>query len=35
MGGPRRTIYIDHKTESLWQKDDALCLVGPEVRGLL
>jgi len=30
MGRPRRTIHIDRKTESLWQEDDALCLVGPE-----
>ena len=29
MGRPRRTIYIDRNTESLWQEDDALCLVGP------
>ena len=35
MGRPRRTIYIDRNTESLWQKDDALCLVGPEGRDLL
>ena len=35
MGRPRRTIHIDHKTESLWQKNDALCLVGPEGRVLL
>jgi len=35
MGRPRRTIHIDRKTESLWQKDDALCLVGPEGCGLL
>jgi len=31
----RRTIHIDRKTESLWQEDDALCLVGPEGCGLL
>ena len=30
MGRPRRTIHIDRKTESLWQEDDALCLMGPE-----
>ena len=35
MGKPRRTIHIDRKTESLWQEDDALCLVGPEGCGLL
>ena len=35
IGRPRRTIYIDYKTESLWQEDDALCLVGPEGGGLL
>jgi len=34
MGRPRR-IHIDCKTESLWQEDDALCLVGPEGCGLL
>ena len=28
MGRPRRTIHIDRKTESLWQEDDAFCLVG-------
>ena len=28
MGRPRRTIYIDRKTESLWQEDDGLCLMG-------
>jgi len=33
MGRPRR--IIDRKTESLWQEDDALCLVGPEGCGLL
>ena len=27
MGRPRRTIHIDRKTELLWKKDDALCLV--------
>ena len=32
MGKP---IHIDRKTESLWQEDDALCLVGPEECGLL
>ena len=31
----RRTIHIDRKTESLWQEDDALCLVGLEGCGLL
>jgi len=30
MGRPRRTIHIDRKTESLWQENDALCLVGLE-----
>ena len=30
MGRSRRTIHIDRKTESFWQKDDPLCLVGPE-----
>ena len=35
MSRPRRTIHIDRKTESLWQEDDALCLVGPEGCGLL
>ena len=35
MGRPRSTIHIDLKTESLWQKDDALCLVGPEWHTLL
>jgi len=35
MGRPRRTIHIDRKTESLWQEDDALCLVEPEGYGLL
>jgi len=34
MGRPRRTSHIDRKTESLWQEDDALCLVGPERCGL-
>ena len=24
MDRPKRTIHIDHKTESLWQEDDAL-----------
>ena len=28
MDRPRRTLCIDRKTESLWQEDDALCLVG-------
>ena len=28
MGKPSRTIHIDRTTESLCQKDDALCLVG-------
>ena len=28
-GKSARTIHIDRKTESLWQKDDALCLAGP------
>jgi len=28
MDRPRRTICIDRKTESLWQEDDVLCLVG-------
>ena len=31
MGRLRYIIHIDRKTESLWQEDDALCLVGPEV----
>ena len=35
MGRPRRTIHIDRKTESLWQKDDALLLMGSEGRVLL
>ena len=35
MGRPRRVIHIDCKTESLWQKDDALCLVGPYGRVIL
>ena len=30
-----RPIHIDRKTESLWQEDDALCLVGPEGCSLL
>jgi len=30
MGRSRRIIHIDSKTESLWQEDDALCLVGSE-----
>ena len=30
MGRPGRIIHIDRKIESLWQKDDGLCLVGPE-----
>ena len=30
VGRPRRTIHINHKTESLWQKDDAVSLVEPE-----
>ena len=34
MGRPWRTIHIDRKTESLWQQDDAVCLVGSEGRGL-
>ena len=25
-----RSIHIDRKTESLWQRDDDLCLVGPK-----
>jgi len=29
MDRPRRIIHIDRKTESLWQEDDTLCLVGP------
>ena len=29
MDRPRRTIHIDRKTESLWQKEDASCLMGP------
>ena len=29
MSKLRRTIHIDRKTESLWQKYDVLCLVGP------
>ena len=32
MDKPWRTIHIDRKTESLWQKNDALCSVGPEGR---
>ena len=32
---PRRTIHINRKIESLWQKDGALCLVEAEERGLL
>jgi len=32
---PRRTIHIDRKTESLWQEDDVLCLVGSEGCDLL
>jgi len=35
MGRSRRTIHIDRKTESLWQEDDALCLVAPEGYELL
>ena len=35
IGEPRRTIHIDCKIELLWQKDDDLCLVGPEGHGLL
>ena len=35
MNWPRRTIHTDRKTESLWQKDDALSLMKPEGRGLL
>ena len=35
MSRPRRTIHIDRKTDSLWQKDNAVCLVGPEECGLL
>ena len=35
MSRPRRTIHIDRKIESLWQEDDALCLVGLEECGLL
>ena len=35
MGRLKRTIHIDRKTKSLWQKDDALYLVGPEERSLL
>ena len=27
MDKPRRTIHIDRKTESRWQKDETLCLV--------
>ena len=30
MDRPRRIIHIDPKTESLRQKDDALCLEEPE-----
>ena len=28
MDKPKRIIHIARKTESLWQKNDALCLVG-------
>ena len=35
MGRPRRTIHIDRKTESLWQEDDALCLVEPKEKGVV
>jgi len=28
MSRSRRIIHIDRKTKSLWQEDDALCLVG-------
>ena len=35
MGKLRRTIHIDRKTESFWQKEDAPCLVEPEGRGVL
>ena len=34
-GRPRGTIHIYLKTESIWQKDHVLCLVGPEARCLL
>ena len=30
IGIPRRTIHIDRRTESLWQKNDALCYVWTE-----
>ena len=32
-GRPSRTIHIDRKTESRWQKCNVLCLMGPEERG--
>ena len=35
MGTSRRTIHIDRKTESIRQKDDDQCMVGPEGRNLL
>ena len=35
MDSPRRTIHIDRKTESLYQKDDTLYLVEPEGHNLL
>ena len=34
MDRPRPSIHIDRKTESLCQKYDALCLAGPEGRGV-
>ena len=34
MGRPRRTIHIDRETESLWYKEDVLCLVKSEERCL-
>ena len=35
MDTPRRIIHIDRKTESLRQKNKALCLMEPEGRGQL
>ena len=35
MVRPKRTINIYCKTESVWQKDNVLCLVGSDGRGLL
>ena len=28
FNNPKRTIHIDRKAESFWQKDDSQCLVG-------